>query len=102
MSWIPVTLTIAALVTSCVGLGYLGASRVRRREWPRWAEVMMSSAAACLWPVIAVASLVYIEAPGILFGAAFAFSPLIFIIGYILTRVGSFIARGGMSDEALQ
>lgn len=115
MAWIRLAVAITVFVTSCVGLGYLAGSWIRRRKWPRWVGGLMSLAIACLWPAIIVGSVLYTgrryaaehpgevnDAPAMVLAGVISISPVIFLAGLSLALVGLHVARRGDSSTELR
>jgi F0F1-type ATP synthase membrane subunit c/vacuolar-type H+-ATPase subunit K len=115
MVWIRLAATVTVFVTSCVGLGYLAGFWVRRRNWPVWVGGLMSFAIGCLWPAIAIGSVIYTgrryvaehpgevnDAPAMVLMGVMTVTPFIFAIGLSLALIGSHIARRRSAGEALR
>lgn len=106
MNWIPLAIAIIVFVTSCIGLGCLSGTLVRRRKWPGWVAGLMVFAIACLWPIIAVGLVIYTgsryaaqhpgevnDAPAMVLMGVYQISPFIFFFGLLFAMFGLDIAQ---------
>lgn len=105
MIWFRLAVAIAIFVGSCVGLGYIAESWVRRREWPGWFTGVMSFAIAFIWPVIVVAYTLFDagryhsqhphdDAPGMVVASViWVGAPFLFVCSIPPAVVGAIIAR---------
>ena len=115
MAFVRLAVAITIFVTSCVGLGYLAASWVRRHGWPGWLSGIMLFAVACFWPVFIIGYVIYTgnryiaehpgevnDAPGMVLYVVMLYSPVIFLVSLLLAFIGSVIAPRGDSNVKLR
>jgi 4-amino-4-deoxy-L-arabinose transferase-like glycosyltransferase len=111
--WLRIGTALIVFAVSCLSLAYFAERWALHRKWPGWTSILMSLGIALIWPAVVIIDtnhdikqhhLQYPnevdDASGFIFlGAIFVWAPFLFVLSFVLARLGAFIVRHKDSNE---